>query len=146
MVTEPEDPEEPENDEEDLASDDQEEGNCAGLMSINSSCLTSELNLKEEGEDESVDEDSSSLQSEDKDSELASEGTSDASEPEASKHGSTFQKSYFDGTLPDLIKSGRPLSRRRTLGHVSDTVSAKIPLLLQRFQGLKICSATNRRV
>ncbi|XP_061755170.1 bicaudal-D-related protein 2-like isoform X2 [Nerophis ophidion] len=31
-----------------------------------------------------------------------------------------FQRSYM--TLPDLISGGRPLSRRRTLGHVNDTL------------------------
>ncbi|XP_028278277.1 bicaudal-D-related protein 2-like isoform X2 [Parambassis ranga] len=110
-------------------------------MSINSSCLISELNLKEEGEDESVDEDSSSIQSEEKDSEQASEGTNDASEPGAlaTKHGSTFQKSYLDGTLPDLINSGRPLGRRRTLGHVSDTLEeVRRQVALTRRQSLKI--------
>lgn len=33
-----------------------------------------------------------------------------------------LERSYVDGTLPDLIRSGRPLGRRRTLGHVSETV------------------------
>ncbi|XP_077361212.1 bicaudal-D-related protein 2-like [Festucalex cinctus] len=33
---------------------------------------------------------------------------------------SPFQRSYM--TLPDLINGGRPLGRRRTLGHVNDTL------------------------
>lgn len=33
-------------------------------------------------------------------------------------------RSYEDGTLPDLVRSGRPLGRRRTLGHVSETVGS----------------------
>lgn len=36
--------------------------------------------------------------------------------------GSILHKAFIDGTLPDLIKSGRPLGRRRTLGHVNDTL------------------------
>ncbi|KAM7398107.1 hypothetical protein PAMA_006132 [Pampus argenteus] len=106
-VTEPEDPEEPENDAE------QED-------------LVSELSLKDVGEEELVDEDSSPCQYEEKDSsgDLTSEGTGESSPSvaSASEGGSSFQRSYMDGTLPDLIKSGRPLSRRRTLGHVSDTL------------------------
>ncbi|KAM7374424.1 hypothetical protein PAMP_007081 [Pampus punctatissimus] len=107
-VTEPEDPEEPENDAE------QED-------------LVSELSLKDVGEEELVDEDSSSpCQYEEKDSsgDLTSDGTGESSPSvaSASEGGSSLQRSYIDRTLPDLIKSGRPLSRRRTLGHVSDTL------------------------
>lgn len=44
------------------------------------------------------------------------------SESPASDGGdSPFQRSFV--TLPDLIHGGRPLGRRRTLGHVNDTVS-----------------------
>lgn len=127
-VTEPEDPEEPEDDaaQEDLVSDGLDVGNLANLLHINNSCLISELNLKDVSEEELVDEDSSPCQSEEKDSsgDLTSEGTGDSSESVVigDEGGQSFQRSYTDRTLPDLIKSGRPLSRRRTLGHVSDTV------------------------
>eukprot|EP00064_Thunnus_orientalis_P014304 superscaffoldBa00002465_g14346 len=127
-VTEPEDPEEPEDDaeQEDSVSDGFDEGNSADLLHIDNSCLISELNLKDVDEEELVDGDNSSCQSEEKDSsgDLTSEGTADSSESAAlaGDGGSCFQRSYIDRTLPDLIKSGRPLSRRRTVGHVSDTL------------------------
>ncbi|XP_067464428.1 bicaudal-D-related protein 2-like [Thunnus thynnus] len=127
-VTEPEDPEEPEDDaeQEDSVSDGFDEGNSADLLHIDNSCLISELNLKDVDEEELVDGDNSSCQSEEKDSsgELTSEGTAGSSESAAlaGEGGSCFQRSYIDRTLPDLIKSGRPLSRRRTVGHVSDTL------------------------
>ncbi|XP_061658651.1 bicaudal-D-related protein 2-like isoform X2 [Syngnathoides biaculeatus] len=40
--------------------------------------------------------------------------------PTADGGESPFQRSYM--TLPDLINGGRPLGRRRTLGHVNDTL------------------------
>ncbi|XP_061155945.1 bicaudal-D-related protein 2-like [Syngnathus typhle] len=49
-----------------------------------------------------------------------------------------FQRSY--GTLPDLINSGRPLSRRRTVGHVNDTlkeVRREVELSRRRSMKLK---------
>lgn len=107
---------------EDLVSDGQEEEGSESL-SFNTSCLT-EVTLKEDGaEEQLVDEDSSSL-AEEKDipGELTSEVTGVSSQSTTSKDGSSFQRSYVDGTLPDLIRSGRPLGRRRTLGHVSETV------------------------
>ncbi len=113
-TTEPEDPEEPEDDagQEDLVSN--------GLLS----CIINELDLKDVGEEELVEEDSRTSRSEEKDipGELTSKGTGGPSESVAGEGGSSFQRSYLDGTLPDLIRSGRPLGRRRTLGHVSDTV------------------------
>lgn len=122
-TTEPEDPEELEEDEEqeDLVSDDLEEGHCAELLPFNNSCLT-ELNLKQVGGEEL--DDSSISPSEEKDipGELTSKGTGASSQSAASEGGSSLQRSYIDGTLPDLIRSGRPLGRRRTLGHVTDTV------------------------
>lgn len=91
---------------------------------FNNSRLISELNLRDVGEDELVDEDGVTSPSEEKDvpGELASEETGDSSKSADGDAGSSFQRSYIDGTLPDLIRSGRPLSRRRTLGHVTDTV------------------------
>lgn len=122
-VTESEDPEEPEDgaEREDLVSDGLEEANCADpLPVINITDLTNV------GEEELVDEDSSTSQSEEKDSpdELSSEGTKDSSESVAvaGEGRRPLQRSYIDRTLPDLIKSGRPLVRRKTLGHVSATV------------------------
>lgn len=108
---------EPEDDsEQDLVSD--------GRLSFKNSCLINELDLKDVGEEELVDEDSSTSPSEEKDipGELTSKGTGGPSESVAGEGESSFQRSYIDGTLPDLIRSGRPLGRRRTLGHVSDTV------------------------
>ncbi|XP_057677124.1 bicaudal-D-related protein 2-like [Corythoichthys intestinalis] len=40
--------------------------------------------------------------------------------PNSEGRNSPFQRSYT--TLPDLINGGRPLGRRRTLGHVNDTL------------------------
>ncbi|XP_040906659.1 bicaudal-D-related protein 2-like [Toxotes jaculatrix] len=117
-ITEPNNPEEPKDDaeQEDLVTDGLEEGNCAALLPVNNTCLITELNLKDVGEEE---------QSEEKDSpgELTTKETRDSSVSLASEGESSLQRSYIDGTLPDLIKSGRPLSRRRTLGHVSDTLN-----------------------
>lgn len=103
------------------AGDEQDGGVSADppqLFEGNSSLL-SELSLNE-GEDE---DDRSSTKSEEKDcpGELASEMAEGESRdlPEGE---SIIQKAFMDGTLPDLIKSGRPLGRRRTLGHVSDTL------------------------
>ncbi|XP_049448185.1 bicaudal-D-related protein 2-like isoform X1 [Epinephelus fuscoguttatus] len=121
-ITEPEDPEEPGDDseQEDLVSD---EGSCADLL--NTSSLLAELNLKDFGIEELVDENRSTSSSEEKDSpgELTSEGTGQSkTEALETDGGSSFQRSYLNGTLPDLIKSGRPLGRRRTMGHVTDTL------------------------
>lgn len=119
-TTEPGDPEEPEEnaEQEDLVSDELEERHCPESLPLDNSYLT-ELCIKEV-----VDEDSSSSLSEEKDipGELTSTGTGASSQSAASEGGSPFQRSYLDTTLPDLIRSGRPLGRRRTLGHVSDTV------------------------
>ncbi|XP_074321835.1 LOW QUALITY PROTEIN: uncharacterized protein LOC103370353 [Stegastes partitus] len=124
-LTKTEDPEEAGKNEY-LVSDDLEEEIFAPLPAFTTSSLLTEMNLTDAGEGEMADDDSSTSQSEDKDSsgELASEDTRDSAESGAltGEGGSSFQRSYFDGTLPDLIKSGRPLGRRRTLGHVSETL------------------------
>nr|XP_046265923.1 bicaudal-D-related protein 2-like [Scatophagus argus] len=112
-VTEPEDPEEPEDDAEQEDSDHLEEGQSAGPLN---SCLVAGLNLKDVGEDELANEDGSASPSVEKDT------PGESSQPAAAEGGSPFQRSYVDGTLPDLIRSGRALGRRRTLGHVSDTL------------------------
>ncbi|XP_029029497.1 bicaudal-D-related protein 2-like [Betta splendens] len=102
---------------EDSASDGPEEDNSADLLPVSHSYF---FNVEEfekiiEGKAE---EDGSTSQSEEKDAagELASEAT-------VAGEGSGFQSRYVDGTLPDLVKSGRPLTRRRTLGHVSATLN-----------------------
>ncbi|XP_044078623.1 bicaudal-D-related protein 2-like [Siniperca chuatsi] len=114
ITTEPEDPEEPEDnaEQEDVVSDGQDKGNCADLLPFNNSCLISEFNLKDVDEEELVEE-------KDIPGELTSEGTGDSV---AGGSGSSFQRNYTDGTLPDLIRSGRLLCRRQTLGHVSETL------------------------
>lgn len=122
-TTKPEEPEEPKEDAErkELVCDDLEQGHCAESLPFNNSCLTG-LNLKEVVSEELVDEDSRISLSEEKDipGELTSKGTGAPSQSAAGEGGSPLQRSYIDGTLPDLIRSGRPLGRRRTLGH--DTV------------------------
>lgn len=108
---------------EDLVSNGQEEEGSESLL-FNTSCLT-EVTLNEDGaEEQLVDEDSSLSLAEEKDipGELTSEVAGVSSQSTTSEDGSSFQRSYVDGTLPDLIRSGRPLGRRRTLGHVSETV------------------------
>lgn len=70
------------------------------------------------------DEDSRMSPSEEKDvpGDLASKATDVSTQSATAKPESSLEGSYIDGTLPDLIRSGRPLGRRRTLGHVSETV------------------------
>ncbi|KAF6715792.1 Bicaudal D-related protein 1 [Oryzias melastigma] len=85
--------------------------------------LFSNMNLT--NVDEQVD-DSSAAESEAKeDSEnLSTTETEGSSKPEGGKdvEGSSLEGCYIDGSLPDLIKSGRPLGRRRTVGHAMDTL------------------------
>ncbi|KAJ0061542.1 hypothetical protein NL108_005734 [Boleophthalmus pectinirostris] len=84
----------------------------------------SDLGLNEPRDDD----DSSSTKSEEKDcpGELPTNKTEESQESsvatEEPVEGSILHKAFIDGTLPDLIKSGRPLGRRRTLGHVNDTL------------------------
>lgn len=113
IITEPEEPGE-DSEQEDLASD---EGNSQSDQS-DTSCLITELNLKNFGEEDR--QSTSSSEEKENPGELTSEGMGDSSK--SGEGGSSLQRSYISGTLPDLINSGRPLSRRRTLGHVSDTV------------------------
>lgn len=112
-LTEPEDPKETEECV-DVVSDDLGEGLRSDPLSFN--ILINELNLKDEG-----DEDSSSSLSKDEDvpGALTPKGAGESSQSSA---GEAEVSPHEDGTLPDLIRSGRPLGRRRTLGHVSETV------------------------
>ncbi|XP_061595722.1 bicaudal-D-related protein 2-like [Cololabis saira] len=96
---------------EDLVGDD----NAADLLPIE------DLNLKDVPEEVLDKEDST--QCEETDGPGPGELSSEESKPAAAgEEGSPLQARYMDGTLPDLLKSGRPLSRRRTLGHYSDTI------------------------
>lgn len=74
--------------------------------------------------EEPDDEDSRMSPSEEKDvpGELVSKVTDASTQSSITKPDGFLESSYIDGTLPDLIRSGRPLGRRRTLGHVSETV------------------------
>lgn len=119
-TAEPEDPEQPEDTaEQDFVSGGLEEGRCDDSQPFFNSCLITELNLKDLG-----DEDTVTSPSEEKDipGELVSKGSGNSSESAGGEGGSPFQRSYEDGSLPDLIRSGRPLARRRTVGHVTETV------------------------
>lgn len=75
------------------------------------------------------DEDNRMSPSEERDvpGELAVETTVTSSQRTSAKPDGSLERSYMDGTLPDLIRSGRPLGRRRTLGHVSETVGQSKP-------------------
>ncbi|KAJ4930388.1 hypothetical protein JOQ06_019392 [Pogonophryne albipinna] len=120
--TEPEDPEEPESTSED-GDQVSDEGTFADLLK--NSFLINELNLSDFGGNEPGDEDrsTSSFEEEDQPGELNSEGTGDSESVSLDVEGRrSLQRSYINGALPDLINGGRPLSRRRTLGHVSDTL------------------------
>lgn len=113
-------PEEPKADaEQEVCNNPEEEEHCT-----ENPCLT-EVNLKDGEEQE--DEDSWLSPSEEKDvpSELTSEGADASPQPADGEALSCLQRSYVDETLPDLIRSGRPLGRRRTLGHVSETVGER---------------------
>ncbi|MEQ2213302.1 hypothetical protein XENOCAPTIV_012631 [Xenoophorus captivus] len=103
-----------------------EEGLSSDLLPFINSCFNTDFTIKNEDEDEQVNDDGSITQFEDTDSpsELASEEAMDSLKAGqgAGAGESPFQRFYPDKTLPDLINSGRPLGRRRTLTHVSDTV------------------------
>ncbi|XP_022594621.1 uncharacterized protein LOC111217156 isoform X2 [Seriola dumerili] len=130
---EPDDPEEPEDEaeQEDFVCDGFKEGNCADLLSMSNSILITEMNLKGLSEEELADEDSGSSHSEEKDNQGELNSEESVSVCLASEGGKSLQRSYINGTLPDLLKNGRPLSRRRTLGHVSDTVTEEVLSVLR---------------
>lgn len=79
---------------------------------------------QDEISEELDDEESRMSPSEDKDSpgEPALKVTVTTSQRTGAKADSSQESGYIDATLPDLVRSGRPLARRRTLGHVSETV------------------------
>lgn len=92
--------------------DEPEDGDCDHLVN-GTTCLITEMKIKDS------DDDSSSSKSDEKDTsgELSSEGG-----PGTPESDGPFQRGYVETSLPDLIKSGRPLGRRRTVGHVSQTL------------------------
>lgn len=98
---------------EDLASDLQQEG--SDSPPLDASVQLTELSMND-GEEQRMDEEK------DVPGELTSSTAGGPSLSSTSEDASPLQRSYDDGTLPDLIRSGRPLGRRRTLGHVSETV------------------------
>ncbi|XP_058483290.1 bicaudal-D-related protein 2-like [Solea solea] len=125
-LTQPEDPQAPgDNSTQEDAVSTGSEG--ADLQPGNNFCLSPEIFFQDDGEEEARDEDSSSTNSEEKDNpgELAPTRmmSLSGSVPAAGEGGSPAQLNYIDATLPDLLHSGRPLSRRRTLGHVSATLN-----------------------
>ncbi|KAM4726509.1 bicaudal-D-related protein 2-like [Anableps anableps] len=127
-LMDPEDPEGPQTNtkQEGRVCSRTEEGLCADLMPFISSRLSTDMNIKDEDEDDQVSDNRSITQSEETDSssELASEEAMDSLKAGAGAGvGETpFQRFYTDKTLPDLINGGRTLGRRRTLTHVSDTL------------------------
>lgn len=106
---------------EDLVSDRQEEGSKSSPFGA--PVQLTELSLSD-GEEQLVDEEGSLSLAEEKDvpRELGSGSAGGPSKSSTGEDGSPLRRSYDDGTLPDLIRSGRPLGRRRTLGHVSETL------------------------
>ncbi|KAK9536500.1 hypothetical protein VZT92_006275 [Zoarces viviparus] len=88
--------------------------------------LISDINLNDFRGVELADDNRSISSSEEKDQpgELASEGSGRSSQsvPLDGEGESPLQMSYMNGTLPDLLNSGKMLSRRRTVGHVSETL------------------------
>lgn len=96
-----------------LTSDLQEEG--TESPPLEAPVQLTELSLND-GEEQRADEEK------DVPGELTSSVAGGASQSSTGEDGSPQRQSYDDGTLPDLIRSGRPLGRRRTLGHVSETV------------------------
>ncbi|XP_015251484.1 PREDICTED: uncharacterized protein LOC107098361 [Cyprinodon variegatus] len=103
-----------------------EEGLSSDLLPYINSCFNRDFNIKDEDEDGQANDNSSMTQSEETDSsgEMGSEEARDSVKTGAGAEAgeSPFQRFYADKTLPDLISTGRPLGRRRTLTHVSDTL------------------------
>lgn len=141
-AAEPEEPEEAGRDAAQGAltsSDLQEEGGCcADPRPFGGSCFA-ELTVKDEEGEEQSDEDGGAPLSGEKDS------SGDASPAAAGEGGSSLQRSYLDGTLPDLIRSGRPLGRRRTLGQVTDTLKeVRREVELSRRRSIKLKAQVDR--
>ncbi|XP_031713283.1 bicaudal-D-related protein 2-like [Anarrhichthys ocellatus] len=91
-----------------------------------SSILITEINLNDFRGVELADDNRSISSSEEKDQpgELASAGSGRSSKlvPLDGEGESSFQMSYMNRTLPDLLNGGKMLGRRRTVGHVSETL------------------------
>lgn len=129
---------EPEPEVSEASSDPEEPGEDAApeVSTAEQACTgPSQLTEIDKISEEPDDEDSRMSPSEEKDvpGELVSKATDASTQSSTSKP----DNSYIDGTLPDLIRSGRPLGRRRTLGHVSETVGRSTsfcPCLI--FEGL----------
>ncbi|XP_023198128.1 uncharacterized protein LOC111610078 [Xiphophorus maculatus] len=123
LPAEPEPQMDPEEPEEDLICSSTDEGLCSDLMPFINSYFNFDQNVKDEDE---ASDSRSITQSEETDSpsELPSEEAMDSLKAGTGSGpgDSPFQRFYADKTLPDLISTGRPLSRRRTLTHVSDTL------------------------
>ncbi|KAM3869264.1 bicaudal-D-related protein 2-like [Diretmus argenteus] len=86
-----------------------------------------------------LEENNSPSLTEESDSPDTTAGTGEGPEPVALTSEGSLSQSYLDGTLPDLIRSGRPLSRRRTLGPVSDTLKeVRREVELSRRRSLKL--------
>ncbi|XP_076024664.1 bicaudal-D-related protein 2-like [Genypterus blacodes] len=107
-------------------------------------CVIPVLNLEDVGQEELVGDEDEEDKSDETDGpqNLTLEESEEASERAdmTSEGVSTFRRKYNDRTLPDLIRSGRPLGRRRTLGNVSDTlkeVRKEVELSRQRSIKLK---------
>lgn len=83
--------------------------------------------IQDKSSEELDDEDSRMSPSEEKDlpGELVTSTHVTSTKPDGSP-----ERSYLDGMLPDLIRTGRPLGRRRTLGHVSETVGQSSCLII----------------
>ncbi|XP_037834840.1 bicaudal-D-related protein 2-like [Kryptolebias marmoratus] len=122
-IAEPESPQKPEELDE-MVCDGRQGENSGDLMLFTSAYPFGDLSLKDLDSEELNNDTSSTTQSEETDStgDLVSEGVRDSSEAEGGVGESSLQRQYADKTLPDLIKSGRPLCRRRTVGHVSETL------------------------
>lgn len=107
---------EPEEPREDAEQEDTEEQPCTEPSHLSE--------MQDKNSEELDDEDGRMSPSEEKDipGELALKVTVTSSQMTSAKPDESLERSYIDRTLPDLISSGRPLGRRRTLGHVSETV------------------------
>ncbi|KAM9728011.1 bicaudal-D-related protein 2-like [Menidia menidia] len=149
--TEPQDLREAENDAkpEELSSDSGGEDSCDSLSAADRSYLAADLSLRDGEESDPGNDDTDGTRSEEKDTpgELASEGKMDpsASGASAGPGEGPFQRCFMDGTLPDLIKSGRALGRRRTVGPVSDTLNeVRREVALSRRRSMKLKAQVDR--
>ena len=112
----------------------EDQGNRSDLLSLLNQCLDPAMRLKDTSceENEDLAEGRAGASSSSSSTERSSDRPEGSSSPPETGRGADprdpardggGQKSYADISLPDLIRgSGRPLSRRRTLGPVSDTV------------------------